>query len=218
MSYEDKQPKNSNADALGGISDEPVDLKVPTPPAPVYDAPAFEAPPASFDIAALVAAEVAKALAAHTDPEVERLKEHIRALEAEKAAAEAKQAASQLADHHNRPGVANESHASTLTRYAIVLEDARDANEINPVPVSVNGRAYQLKRGVRLEVPPEVVNVLNDAVTERSIPVVGEEGILSGMTTRKARRFPFMLIGKAVDETGKRLLEETDAVPESVLR
>jgi len=219
-----------NSAALGGLDDigdaDVPDIRVPTPAVPPVTVenvqPAAEPAPAPasapMDIGALVAAEVAKALAAHQDPKVAELQETIKRLEAEKAEMQAKRDAEQLLDQHNRPGVANESRASSLTRYAIVLEEARDANEVNPVPVSVNGRAYQLKRGVRLEVPAEVVNVLNDAVTERSIAVVGEGDILSGITTRKARRFPFMLIGKAVDETGKRLLPETEELPNGVLR
>lgn len=147
-------------------------------------------------------------LAAAGGIEVEESVEELRAklAESEKnlAAANAKLAA-QLEDRHAKPGTANESNASSIERWAIVVEEGRDENEINPVYIGVNGRGYSMKRGEVVEVPREVLSVLDTAVELRATPVADTNGVASGFKTREARRFPYRNLGKIVDSNGQRL-------------
>jgi len=48
------------------------------------------------------------------------------------------------------------SKASTKARYAITIEEGHEQHDSPDVFVGVNGRSYQIKRGERVEVPPEV--------------------------------------------------------------
>ena len=72
----------------------------------------------------------------------------------------------------------------------------------------VNGRAYQIERGKRVEVPFEVVHVLENAVINKTIPVEDERtGLPNGHIVRPMRRFPFQNLGKVIDANGNRLTE-----------
>jgi hypothetical protein len=65
---------------------------------------------------------------------------------------------------------------------------------------------YQIKRGKVVEVPEEVVDVLRNAVEERPIIKLDTFGNPAGYEGwRKARRFPFQIFGKTVDEAGARV-------------
>jgi hypothetical protein len=86
-----------------------------------------------------------------------------------------------------------------------MLDEARDQNEVDPVPVGVNGRLYQLRRGVVLNVPKEVVDVLKNAVEDRAIPKKDAAGNPTGFDLRKARRFPFQDFGLVVDAKGNKV-------------
>lgn len=57
----------------------------------------------------------------------------------------------------------------TVSRVKIVLEEDPGIPPTG-LYISANGRPYLLMPGVEAEVPPEVVSVLNDAVT--SVPVI----------------------------------------------
>lgn len=133
-----------------------------------------------------------------TDPQIVALKAQLAA--AEKANAELRSAKQPAGDTTS----ANSSRASSKERFAIMIDEAREANEVDPVPVSVNGRLYQLQRGVIVEVPREVVGVLSTAVEDRSIPKKDSAGNPAGFDVRKARRFPFQNFGMAVNAEGKR--------------
>lgn len=137
-----------------------------------------------------------------SEPTVAELQEVIRKMELEKKAL--KQAAEdrQLKDEHAKS--ANESRSSTKERFAILIEEARDPNEVDPVPVGCNGRLYQIKRGKIVEVPLEVIDVLNHAVENKSIPKQDANGNPVGYDVRPARRFPFQNYGKTVDAAGAR--------------
>jgi hypothetical protein len=111
-----------------------------------------------------------------------------------------------------KAGVANESHSTDNERWAIVVEEARDEHEINPVFVGVNGRGYYMRRGEVVEVPREVLVALDNAVETRAIPVL-KDGQPAGVQTRSARRFPYRNYGKVVDAQGNRL---NVALPEGV--
>lgn len=133
--------------------------------------------------------------------DVEALKARIRELE---QANQAQRAAAGVEE--KEVGVATASSASTKERYAIIIEEGAEANAIKRVPVQVNGRAYLIERGKRVEVPPEVVHVLEDAVVDKSIPVEDERtGLPNGIVVRPTRRFPFQNLGKVVDADGNRL-------------
>lgn len=136
--------------------------------------------------------------------EAEALKARIRELEASNKEL---RAASVDPEPSDEVGVASSSGASTKARFAIIVEEGTEANAIQAVPVQVNGRAYLIARGKRVEVPPEVVGVLENAVVDKSIsntdPVTG---LPSGITVRPMRRFPFQNLGLAIDAAGNRLL------------
>lgn len=135
--------------------------------------------------------------------DVEALKARIRELE---QANQAQRAAPVEAEKETEPGVATASSASTKERYAIIVEEGVEANAIKRVPVQVNGRAYLIERGKRVEVPPEVVHVLENAVVDKSISVEDERtGLPNGIVVRPTRRFPFQNLGKVVDADGNRL-------------
>lgn len=136
------------------------------------------------------------------EPTIAELQATIRRLELEKTAMKQAQETKQLIDQHTKS--ANESRTATKERFAILLDEGRDANEVDPVPVGVNGRLYQIKRGKIVEVPYEVIDVLNHAIEDRAIPKVDAQGNPFGYDVRKARRFPFQNYGKTVDANGAR--------------
>jgi len=135
-------------------------------------------------------------------PTVAELQEVIRKMEVEKQALKQAAADRQLKDEHAK--AANESRSSTKERFAILIDEARDPNEVDPVPVGCNGRLYQIKRGKVVEVPIEVIDNLNHAVEDKSIPKQDAQGNPAGYDVRKARRFPFQNYGKTVDAAGQR--------------
>lgn len=179
--------EQANQAATGGIDIEPMS-------------------PAQVPFSEMVAREVAKQI--EGSPMVAELKAKLAAAEAERDAAIARADAKQLKDEHAQPGVANESQASSLARWGIILDPAREKNEIDPVFVSVNGRAYNIKRGKYVEVPREVVEVLNHAVQTVMVPRMNDQGQPVGADPHNARRFPYRMLGKAVDEKGQRTLPE----------
>lgn len=133
--------------------------------------------------------------------DVEALKARICELE---QANQAQRAAGDVEE--KEVGLATASSASTKERYAIIVEEGGEANAIKRVPVQVNGRAYLIERGKRVEVPPEVVHVLENAVVDKSISVEDERtGLPNGIVVRPTRRFPFQNLGKVVDADGNRL-------------
>lgn len=109
------------------------------------------------------------------------------------------------------PTAANSSRASTKKRIRIILDEGMGQHDLRTVPVGVNGRTYQIRRGVEVDVPPEVVEVLKHAIETKTIPMVDENtGFTKGSYQRDVRRFPYQVQGVAVDETGKRLMPEIE--------
>ena len=106
------------------------------------------------------------------------------------------------------PGVATVSKSSSKERWAIIIEEGQNENDMSEVHVGVNGRAYQIKRGEVAEVPREVISVLNDAVVSKTVASTVEIGGLqftTGHTVRHSRRFPFRVLGKVIDSNGERM-------------
>lgn len=106
------------------------------------------------------------------------------------------------------PGVASESKSSSIERHRIVLDESRDATDPTEVTVSVNGRVYQMQRGKAVDVPPEVVLTLANAIVDRSVANFDERGMPAGIKTFAARRFPFHYIGKSRDKQGNWLMNQ----------
>ena len=108
---------------------------------------------------------------------------------------------------HTAPGSADERTAASKERYGIVVDEGAGPNDPPEVPVQVNGRAYQIKRGQYVEVPKEVVGVLNDAVIDRSIAQFDAMGMPNGITVRPQRRFPFQNYGLVINAAGERVAD-----------
>lgn len=101
---------------------------------------------------------------------------------------------------------ANLSRASSKERFRIMIYESREKSDAKEVPVAVNGRAYQIKRGVQVDVPLEVVSVLTDAVIGQGVPIVDDRtGIEAGVEFVSAARFPFQMLGKSIDAEGNYL-------------
>ncbi len=130
----------------------------------------------------------------------EKLREQTQAL----AAAEARAAAAETAAEEAAASAASAtmSQASSKERWAIVIDEASSETENHEVFVQVNGRAYQIQRGVVVHVPPEVVNVLRDAVVGVSRQEFDEFGRPKGISVRNAPRHPFRVIKKVTDKDG----------------
>lgn len=98
---------------------------------------------------------------------------------------------------------ANFTRASSKRRWRIRIDEARDKSEVDPVFLSVNGRAYNIKRMRYVDVPEEVVSVLSDAVVGHAVAILDERtGIESGVEFRPGRRFPFENLGQSKDDNG----------------
>lgn len=82
------------------------------------------------------------------------------------------------------------SHASTKDRVTIIINESDKPEDLNEVFVSVNGRAYQIQRGVPAAVPPEVVHALDNAVIDKAIQQY-ENGMPAGIILRPTRRYPY---------------------------
>lgn len=98
-------------------------------------------------------------------------------------------------------------------RYGIVLDEGADAQDLQVVPIQINGFAWQITRGRYVEVPQAVLGVLNDAVVSKGVSSTDANGMPSGVTFRNSRRFPYQNYGMVIDETGKRI---KDAMPDQI--
>ena len=76
--------------------------------------------------------------------------------------------------------------AKGAKRMKLTIYEQEGTEGSDDVAVSVNGVAYQIKRGVEVEVPSEVVHVLENAVTTVFEPL--KEG---GVRERNVKRFNF---------------------------
>lgn len=67
-----------------------------------------------------------------------------------------------------------EAAGQTAARRTITMHASGDEEGQNAVPVGVNGKVYQIPRGVPCEVPDEVIGVLENAKTSVYKVVNGE--------------------------------------------
>lgn len=94
--------------------------------------------------------------------------------------------------------------ASTLVRWRVLL--ARSGNAADPAfhCVQINGRNYQIRRGQTVDVPPEVVLVLDQAV--HSLPIVDPDSSRV-LGYQDAHRVPYQVMGLAIDHNGNQLMD-----------
>lgn len=97
------------------------------------------------------------------------------------------------------------SNSATKERFAITIEEGHENHDAPDVFVGVNGRSYLIQRGMRVEVPKEVLEVLDHAVIDKHIPVKDQQGMPNGTETRASRRFPYQNHGKVIDLNGDRI-------------
>lgn len=73
-----------------------------------------------------------------------------------------------IADNVEEGGQQDDSPAETQTKRPfsekVKINITRDKDDKQPVPVAVNGRVFRIARGVDVEVPKEVLSVLDDAI------------------------------------------------------
>lgn len=79
-----------------------------------------------------------------------------------------------------------EKRKSNNSRVSLTIFEQEGSDGGQDVCVSVNGKAYQIKRGVEVEVPPEVVQVLETAVI-----TVFESLKDGGVQSRDIKRFNY---------------------------
>lgn len=75
-------------------------------------------------------------------------------------------------------------------RVRIFIDESSDSSDLQFVFLSLNGRAYQVKRGVEVDIPAELLEILQHAVVEKEVS--DESG---AKEFRKFYRFPFRVIG-----------------------
>lgn len=140
---------------------------------------------------------------------VTKLFKRIEALEAERNTLIDEREARLEAERAPGTQDANESRPSSRVRYRIIVEEGREKNAESHVFVGVNGRGYSIKRGVAVDVPPEVVENLKDAIIITSVAIVDEErNIVVGSQEKRVRRYPYTVLGKSRDEKGNKLMED----------
>lgn len=89
---------------------------------------------------------------------------------------------------------ASVSSASTKDRVVININEAQNPFDPVDVPVQVNGRMYQIKRGVDVGVPPEVVHALDNAEIGRAKQKIDNNGMPAGVEFVPAKRFPYRIV------------------------
>jgi len=156
-----------------------------------------------------------KNVGAGVDPEVldQPVADELAVIKAKMAAlmeenAKLREVSAQAAEEGDA-GEANASRSANKERYAIIIDEGVEQNSLTSVPICINGRAYLILRGRRVEVPYEVIEVLEHAVIDKSIPQNdANTGLPNGILVRPMRRFPFQNYGMVVDATGTRLVDD----------
>lgn len=136
--------------------------------------------------------------AAQADPELTAAATHAALVNAMARIAELEQ---EKADREELESTI--SQASSQKRLRIYIEEKRHSTEIDPVFVGCNGRGYYIKRGFEVDVPVEVVAILDNAIEGVVKP---RPATVGGVDFITSRRFPFRKLGVAVDEKGVRLM------------
>jgi len=79
---------------------------------------------------------------------------------------------------------------SVPKRVKIVIPEQEGEDNQGDVFISVNGRAYQIKRGFEVEVPPEVIEVLDHAISTK----MSQDMRTMEMSFKDVPRFPYKVI------------------------
>lgn len=104
---------------------------------------------------------------------------------------------------------ANPSQASTKERWAIMLDEAHDSTDMSEVFAACNGRGYTYKRGVPVEVPPEILEIFDHAIYFRSVAILDDRtGLPNGLAEpKKIRRYPYTKFYMTINAYGDRVRE-----------
>ena len=79
-------------------------------------------------------------------------------------------------------------------RYRLVIEE--EENALNYVPVGVNGTVYQIMRGIEVEVPQSVLDVLEQARAARPTQERQQDGSIKTYI-KNFNRYPYRVLGAA---------------------
>lgn len=85
--------------------------------------------------------------------------------------------------------VADVAEVQKVKTVRIIIDETRDSTEMQNVPVGVNGRMWIIKRGEEVEVPLEVLEVLDHAVVEKTVKLEGGAEV-----TKKVKRFNYSVL------------------------
>lgn len=110
-------------------------------------------------------------------------------------------------------GKSTGSRSSGKKRVRILVEEGRLQSDQDYVFVGVQGRGYRIRRGFEVDVPPEVVEVLEHARQGVVKPRPAKTG---GVDFIRSQRFPFRNLGTAVDSDGNRLMPKLEYEPETL--
>ncbi len=78
-------------------------------------------------------------------------------------------------------------------KVTIMIHKSADKFAVDPVPVSLNGNQFTIKRGNPVEVPVELIEVLNNAV-ETSYDQVTNADQSTQMVPRESLSYPFQVL------------------------
>jgi hypothetical protein len=95
------------------------------------------------------------------------------------------------------PTYCNVTRASAFPRVKVVIDESQNPSDPSRALVIVNGRAYDIQRGIETDLPPEVVEALENAVADKVFQSADGE-----IHTRPTKRFPFRI----QDEEGQRVM------------
>lgn len=94
-----------------------------------------------------------------------------------------------------REGTGSATHQGFPRKYVrMMIYKGNQAHDLAYVPVSINGYAWKITRGVDVLVPSVVAETLEHAIEELTIQ--GEGGLI----TRPSHRFPFQVKGEVTEE------------------
>jgi hypothetical protein len=89
------------------------------------------------------------------------------------------------------PRKAKAAAQKTAPRRVIVIDE--EEGKPNYEVVGVNGKVYQIQRGIEVAVPEEVIGVLNNAVASRLVQVKLPDGRVDRQL-RKYQSIPFRIV------------------------
>lgn len=93
---------------------------------------------------------------------------------------------------------ANVTHASKFPKIRVIFNESNIPSDLNEAFFSVNGRAYQVIRGVEVSLPPEVLEVADHAIIDQVRQ--RKDGTLYMVPTK---RYPYQI----QDSEGHRVME-----------